>query len=423
MNPISALIASTGLCSARAFLPAFAAACMLRFGAEYEVVREASANLIGTGSVATWFTSDWCLIVLGALAALEFAAQRSHDARALLAEIDHYAKPVMGAVTAFGLMSASDADFVNQIAPQQAGVIAPVMALVACGATFAVASARNAVLAVLHDADSENATGVHSVVAWAEDAYAALGMLLFVLFPLFMAVVIGLGIGVVLLLQRRAHAREEATRVPCASCKALIYRSAMRCPACKAASAGPCCVNWLGVATTVPVDVADPAAHAFRLLTKRRCPACATRLSERTPRQACTTCACVVFSDAAAGVAGPGAGTGAGGGSGASLQGIAAYDERLRARLLPTLAICALLGLVPVAGLIAGVLFYRVHLIAPYRAYVPRARSLLIRWGLRVVLFVLLALQIVPGVGVVLLPLMVLLNYLVFRKAFLGLAG
>ena len=398
MNPISALIASTGLCSARAFLPAFVAALMLRLGADHQVVREASANLIGTANVATWFTSDWCLVALGVLAALEFAAQRNHDARALLAEVDHWIKPVMGAVTAFGLVSHADAAFIEKVAPQQAGLGSIVIALAAGAGTHLVAAARNEVHQVLHDADSENATGLHGLLAWAEDAYAALGMVLVVLFPIVVAGLIAGSIGVVLLLRRRAHAQEEATRVPCGSCKALMYRSALRCPSCKAANSAPCAVNWLGVATANPADVAE---QPFVLRTKRRCPECATRLAARTPDQACPACGARAFADGVA---------------------VGAYDERLQSRLGPTLGVCALLGLVPVAGLIVGVLFYRVHLVAPYRCYVPRARSMVIRWALRALLFVLIVFQIVPVVGAVTVPLMAYLNYAVFRKAFVGLA-
>ncbi|MEK6704079.1 MAG: DUF4126 family protein [Planctomycetota bacterium] len=399
MNPISALIASTGLCSARAFLPAFIAALMLRFGGDYETVRDAAGGLIGAGHVATWFTSNTCLIVLGVLAALEFVAQRSHDARAVLAEIDHWAKPVMGAITAFGLLSAEDVATVDQINTQHAGMTTPIFALLAAGGTYAVARARNEVQSLLHDADSDNATGIHGIIAWAEDAYAVFGMLLFILLPVLVSILIGLSIGVVFLLQRRAHAREEATRVPCTACSTLMYRSAVRCPSCKATNASVCRINWLGVATSEP---ADAARQPVALLCKRRCPACASRLAGRTPRQTCTACGTPAFADSGA---------------------VSSYDAAIQSRLLPTLGLCAVLGVVPVLGLIAGVLYYRINLVSPYRAYIPLARSMLMRWALRLLFFVLIVFQIIPGVGAVTVPLMALLNYLVYRKAFLALAG
>lgn len=399
MNPISALIASTGLCSARAFLPAFIAALMLRLGADYQVVRDAAGGLIGTGHVATWFTSNTCLIVLGALALFEFAAQRNHDARTILAEIDHWAKPVMGAITAFGLLSADDAATVDQINTQHAGMTTPVFAMLAAGGTYAVARARNEVHRLLHDADSENATGVHGIIAWAEDAYAAMGMVLVVLFPIVVAALIGLSIGIVFLLQRRAHAREEASRVACDACSTLMYRSAPRCPSCKAANARVCAINWLGVATNEPADM---ARQPIALLCKRRCPVCASRLPGRTPRQTCSACSTPAFADAAA---------------------VAEYDAAIGSRLVPTLGLCALLGLVPVLGLIVGVLYYRINLVSPYRAYIPPGRGILLRWGLRLLFFVLIIFQIVPIVGAITVPLMALLNYAVYRKAFLALAA
>lgn len=399
MNPISALIASTGLCSARAFLPAFIAALMLRLGADHQVVRDAAGGLIGTSHAAAWFTSNTCLIVLGLLAALEFAGQRNHDARAILAEIDHWAKPVMGAITAFGLLSAEDVATVDQINTQHAGMMTPVFATLAAGGTYAVARARNEVHRVLHDADSDNATGIHGIIAWGEDLYAAFGMVLVVLFPILVAGLIGLSIGGVFLLQRRAHAREEAGRVACAACSALMYRSAVRCPSCKAVNPSVCAINWLGVATNEPGDVArQPVA----LLCKRRCPVCASRLAGRTPRQTCTACGASAFCDAAA---------------------VSEYDAAIVSRLVPTLGLCALLGLVPVLGLVAGVLYYRINLVSPYRAYIPAGRSILLRWGLRLLFFVLIIFQIVPVVGAITVPLMAFLNYTVYRKAFLTLAA
>lgn len=399
MNPISALIASTGLCGTRAFLPAFIAALMLRFGADIETVREASASLLGTGKVATWFTSDVCLITLGILAALEFAADRSQDARSILMEVDHWAKPVMGVVTLLGLLSAGDADFINKVVPHEAGLFTPILALSAGIGTHLVASARNAVHRALHDADSENATGIHTLVAWAEDAYAIFGMALIILFPIVVSVLIAACIGVIFLLQRRARAREESTKLPCTACRTLIYRSAIICPACRAVNPNICAVNWLGVATTTPTTAAE---QPFHLRAKRRCPSCATRLIARTPDQACSACREPVFDSPAT---------------------VQAYDAAIQDRLIPTLGICALLGLVPVLGLIAGVLFYRLHLVAPYRCYVPRARSIVIRWALRIVLFMLIVFQIIPVIGALTVPLMAFLNYLVYRRAFLALAG
>lgn len=405
MNPLSALIASTGLTASRAFLPAFIAALLLRFGADHAFVHDAASNLLGAnaaagGHVASWFTSNPCLITLGILAALEFAAQRNHDARAIMVEIDHYAKPLMAIVTMLGLLSTSDANFATNLAqPQQASLLTPILAMFAAFGTFLISSARNDIQRLLHDADSENATGIHGLLAWGEDIWAALGMFAFIFFPIAMAILIAAVIAVILLLQRLAKHREEASKIPCTSCAHPIYPTALRCPNCHAANPHPRAINFLGTASKSPANLSNGTGrHAFNLLTKRRCPSCATRLEAHTPRQSCPACHTITFADRAS---------------------IEDYDHRLSQRFIPTLILTAAMGLIPILGLIAGVIFYRYHLIAPYRAYLPHTKNILFRWSLRVLMFFLILFHLVPVVGALTAPVLALINYTVYRRAFL----
>jgi len=399
LNAISAVVSAVGLNSSRAFIPAFVAALMLRLGVDGDAVQKAAEGAVNLASAPTWFTSDACLMVLGALAGLELGAQRSQDCRELLAEFDHWAKPVMAAVTTLGLLSGSDSAFAGQIVASQAGFSESAASLLAAGGTYAVSLARNGVYRVLHEADSDNATGAGGVLAWAEDLYAALGMFLVVLFPVAASVLIGACIGIVLLLRRWAAAREEASRVACGSCGAKMYRSALACPACRAANPSPRRISWLGVATDAPAAADD---HPLELRTKRRCPSCASHLEKRTPHQTCPACKTPVFAGAAE---------------------VEAYDAGVQARLVPVLAGCALLGLVPLVGLVAGVLYYRMRLVAPYRGYVPRVRAIVVRWCLRLAVLVLVILQVMPLLGAAALPAMALLNVRVYRRQFLQIAA
>lgn len=415
MNPIAALIASTGLTASRVFLPAFLAALFLRLGASYHALTAAGNAMLG-GAAPSWFTSDWCLIVLGALSVLEVAAQRSHDARAIMSEIDHYAKPAMAAVMALGVLSATDATFIQKTVPAtggqspsasllsnplpvEASLFAPIIAVMAAGGTWFLASARNTAQRFLHDADPDNATGVHSLLAWAEDAYVLLGVVLLVLFPVLAMLAIGACIGMLILLQRWAHAREEADKVPCPTCQTAVYRTALACPSCRAELQGTLAVGFLGTPTKTP---ADRVEQPFDLLAKHRCPSCATRLEQQHPHTTCPACQTEAF---------------------ASPAFVSAYDARVSARLVPTLLACAGLGLIPLLGLVLGVLLYRTQLVSPYRAHIPRHRSLMIRWLLRFALFLCAIFHLVPVVGAVTVPLMGLLNYLAYRGQFLALAN
>jgi hypothetical protein len=83
---------------------------------------------------------------------------------------------------------------------------------------------------------------------------------------------------------------------------------------------------------------------------------------------------------------------------------------------------CFLLGLVPVLGVIPGVILYRLEIVAPFRRYIPPGRNLVLRWGIRLVSLVLVAFQWVPLLGGLLLPAMALINYGAYRNAFKELA-
>lgn len=87
------------------------------------------------------------------------------------------------------------------------------------------------------------------------------------------------------------------------------------------------------------------------------------------------------------------------------------------------LGISALFSLVPVLGLIPGVIYYRIALVAPFIGYLPAGRSLLLKIFLKVTLLLLIALQIVPGAGIVAVPLMALLSHGVYRGAWRAAVG
>ena len=84
--------------------------------------------------------------------------------------------------------------------------------------------------------------------------------------------------------------------------------------------------------------------------------------------------------------------------------------------------VCFLLGLIPVLGVIPGVIYYRLSIVAPFRRYIPPGRGFLLRWGVRLAVLALVAFQWVPVAGGLAVPAMALLNYLAYRSAYRGLA-
>ena len=97
---------------------------------------------------------------------------------------------------------------------------------------------------------------------------------------------------------------------------------------------------------------------------------------------------------------------------------IAAIDRRVPM----VLVVCFLLGLIPVLGVIPGVIYYRLAIVAPFRRYIPPGRGFVLRWGVRLAVVVLMAFQWVPVAGGLALPAMALINYAAYRTAYRRLA-
>lgn len=408
-------LGSMGLFASRAFVPAFAAALMLRFGPELGFDDWGMLKALGVvaGATPTWFTSNECLVILGILAGLEIAATKNPDARAILNELDKYAKPVMAALTVMGVASAGDTAFAGSIigAVESTGGLAlvPVLAIgltwsmipaaISAAGTFVIATTRSFVMGLFIDADEDDDVGIQKLLSWGEDLWALFGLFFFILFPIIMLILIGLATGFIFLIKWWVHRKEEKSRVPCASCGELMYRCAMKCGGCKTPNENVCDVGWLGQSDTD--DPADVASQPYQLAGAKRCPTCATKLEERRPRQACAVCGDDPFADPAF---------------------TQAYVDRISARLPLVLLICAGLGAIWIVGVIPAVILYRMTLVAPFRRYIPRGRNFAMKWGLRIVFFVLLALQIFPAVGAVTVPIMALLSFLAYRQMFVCMA-
>jgi hypothetical protein len=384
---------SVGPFASRAFVPAFITAAMLRFAPQY--TPWFPDDLAGIATQApSWFTSDISLIIFGLLAALEIAATKSPDIRAAYQEVDKYAKSIVAVITYMGIASVQDVGFVER-ATQQAGFVDAFPALMIGIAVLWMGTLRAGALSIFTDADEDDDIGVQGLFSWAEDVWAFMGPVLLLVFPIIMLILIGIVAGVLVLMRRRAEKKEERSKTPCANCGELIYGAAVRCFACKTPIDSPRGVSLLGLSLDEPTP--DPADHPYKLVQKKRCPVCATRFEKRAVHQACEACGHELFADPAF---------------------ADAYLARLDARLPLVLLVSIGFSLIPVLGLIPGVIYYRMTLIGPMRRYIPRTRAILLRWLVRLAIFLLIMFQWVPGAGGLVVPIMALLNYTVYRSAF-----
>ncbi len=392
---------SIGLFASRAFLPAFVTALALRFGPEIPWIAE--IGLLGhVRHVPTWFTHDVTLIVLGILAALELVAERVPEVRLALQDVQEYLKVGMAALTFLGVLGVSDAEFVRQVVPvavpDAAGLLDYLPLIFIAGGVYVAASARGAIVKGLTEADEGDELGLQGFLQKVEDWWAGLGPIALILLPLATIALLILTLIALALLQRRMEARQDAMKAPCPKCGALIFAGAPTCPACRAAIVQPRAVGLLGQALNRP---ADPASHPLSLVSVKRCPICATRFDRRAVQQDCKTCGHALMSDPR------------------FAQEYIGFVDR---RVPLVCALCFLMGLVPILGVIPGVITYRLAIVAPFRRYIPPGRAILLRWGVRLAIVILVAFQWIPVAGGFALPLMALINYGVYRGVYRGLA-
>lgn len=384
---------SVGPFASRAFIPAFITAMMMRFTPEYIAwVSDDMAKV--AGEAPSWFTSDASLIVFGILAVLEVVATKSPDVRAAFREIDPYIKPLVAIVTYMGVVATHDVSFIEQ-ATQQAGWSDTFPALMVGVGTYWLGTLRGGLLGLFIDADEDDDVGVQGLFSWAEDIWGSFGIILLLVFPVVMLVLLAIVAGILVLIQRRAQAKEERSKIDCSNCGEKIYGASVQCFSCKKPNEPPRGVSFMGRSLDVPTP--DIASHPYRLVEKKRCPVCATRFENRKVHQACGACGHELFKD-------PGF--------------VQAYLARSDARLPVVLVVSGLFSLVPVIGLIPGIIYYRMTLIAPLRRYIPRTRTMLLRWGIRILFFFLIMFQWVPVAGGLVVPIMALVNYTAYRSTF-----
>jgi len=385
-------LGSAGVFASRAFLPAFVTALCMRLGVDFKALQ-------GIGDVPVWFTHWGTIAVLGGLSVLEVAATKVPEARQALEDVHHYLKTGLAVLTCAGIVGAKEAGFAEGVL-QQAGFVGYTFAAIVGGGVYFLASARQALLGVLTEADEDDDLGVQGILSWMEDLWGTAGILMLLAFPVIMVICIAIIAGLMVLMEKRAERKEEESKVPCANCETPIYPSAVQCPKCSTAVEAPRKIGVWGQPKEEATE--DPKNHPYRLVEKKRCPVCATRFEERKVHQTCSECGHELMKETA------------------FQDGYVAYVAE---RFPVVCGVSFLLSLIPVVGLIPGVIYYRMALVAPFRRYIPLHRSFMLKWLIRLFFFLLIGIQWIPGLGGFALPIMATISFVSYRSTFRGLAA
>jgi|ETNmetMinimDraft_22_1059887.scaffolds.fasta_scaffold00072_2 hypothetical protein len=396
INSLFYSLGLSGLFSSRIFLPAFVTAVFLKYGHSWPFLNniEFLAELANkAANHPTWFTSGGMVLTLGLLSIVELIADKSPEARELMDEFSVYAKTGLSGLTTLGIMNTADAEFAENVL-QQAGILELFPAVLSAAATYFGATFRSGILGVLSEADPDDAISLRSFISWGEEFLVIVGVRYLFYAPL-VAWIFVLGFfGVLYLIRLRNESKLEKAKIACESCGEKIHSFATACHHCKAEREAPNIIGFLG--GIKQEKAGSKKEQQLRLLRLRRSPLSGERFEGKGVELNCEVDGEKAFSDPAL---------------------TRSYVESVAEKLPRVLIVSAVLGIVPVLGLIAGVIYYRLRLVAPFRRYLTIGQSFVTKWLLRVLLIALAILQVSFG-GIVAVPLMALLNFLFYRSAF-----
>lgn len=392
LNSILYSLASVPMFASRPFLASFMTCLLAKWGAHIPWI-ESSDVVAALSRSPDWFRSDWCLGILTLFAVAEALSAKHAEVRAVMDEIDGWVKSGMSLFVSLAILDQDTAQTVEKI--RHGGLsLESAFAAASSVATFALASVRRAIFGHLAEVDDDDDIGLQSAISWAENSWTVLGILFLIVFPIVAIVLSALTAAGLWWFRRRADAREARSRIPCTQCATPVLPHALACPKCRTALAAPRDVGVFGQPRASTAG--DLALHRFNLIARKRCPVCASRLHKRAVRQACPECSTVTFADR---------------------RDFDRYLAAIQARLPKTLLISFAISAIPVVGVVPGVLYYRLAIVSGLRGYIPPLRGCLTRLVVRVINWVIIALQVIPIVGAFVIPLMCLSTYLIYRKA------
>lgn len=391
-------LASVPMFASRPFLAAAVTALIAKFGVHIPWLCD-SEVVVALSHSPEWFRSWPVVLALTALAVTEAVAVKHAEVRAVLDEFDGYLKSAVALLVSFAILDKDTAETVKSI--QRAGFgLESILSVLVAGLVYAMSGLRRAVFGLLAEVDDDDDIGLQSLLNWVENSWTVLGLLFLVIFPVVALVLSALTAFGLWLARRNAERREQRSKIPCTKCSTPVFPHATKCHSCGTPLAAPRGVSTFGTPRSDPAP--DPARHRFDLIARKRCPVCATRLKQRAVRQPCPTCRTVTF---------------------ASQTEFEDYLAALQRRLPKTLWICLGLSAIPVVGVIPGVVYYRLTLVSGLRGYVPPLRGCLARVMIRVINFGVIAFQPIPILGAVIVPLMCLSTYTIYRSSLKSRAG
>ncbi|MBI5543628.1 MAG: hypothetical protein HY901_07055 [Deltaproteobacteria bacterium] len=326
----------------------------------------------------------------------------AESARATMRRLDALVTTVIALLFAaylLGMLSRGIAQSSTSLGMEvrQASVTGDALVLLMVGVAAYTFARLRAWLADLFDlVPLSEVEGIRRALLLAESAWTVAGVLVALLLPL-----LGLLLAMLtfLFLVGLALVLREATRGAqgkCAACGAETHLAASTCRTCKAARA-PKALGMLGrVLDKAPPDLGK---HRLALLAARRCPSCADRLVTHEGETTCPSCRQPTFRDQ---------------------EEAKSFVRYVDARLAALVPVFVLFGLVPILGLCAALVLYKISPAGALGGFVGWRHRLRTRVLRGLAMLALAFLQPVPVVGVLAVLAVIAIVHAWARRSFLA---
>ena len=399
-------ISASGPLASRAFLPLFLVSLWAAFPGMAEALPLVDPLVLPPGM--EWLGQQWFVVVAGVLAALEIAADKNPELQELLDEGMVYAKTAVAFLIAMAVLP----DDVRGLLPQATGAtkagfgVELPIALATAASTWYLAGSRVALMDFIRTVDDGDGFGARLMVSLLEDTWALVGFVVFIFMPLVALVLALILFSVVWLCRSLLDKWANRKRQPCPHCQTPIMPTAQACSKCHEPVTPGETLSWGWFnnreANAAPLTGISRDDHMLRLLATRRCPQCAELCRPANLLKApCEHCGFRL--------------------SETTLPGWRErYMDHVRKRAWALFIPICLLGLVPMLGPVIALVLIRFQLVAPWRVLLTLPRRFLTRWVLRALTFLLFIPGCIPALSILAVPLLLVLNIVVYNKAAKG---
>ena len=357
---------------------------------------EAAGLIVG---LPEWMQTFWFISLTFVLAIVENIMSRSPELQDVWNMTEAKLKAVFSFIICFVLIKGDPQMLIEHLKTEGVSTdfggffsVEYVWSFIVGSLTWLLCKIRSGVYAFLIEVDDSDSMGMRKLLGRIEGGMGLFGPLIFIILPSLALIFAGLALLIIIGLRIWVKRTELKHSLACDNCQHINHLSALHCGKCDKQFNAPLTVGFMGLSKKESI-VVDVKKHQLDLLRYKRCPYCAAAHSEKKIDIDCTVCNKPFFENG---------------------EQVHEYLKSIRSRLGKTLVVTSLFGFLPIVGLIPGIIFYRLYLVAGLRNYVSKGSNFFIRLLLKILFIFLIIYQLTPIIGFAAIPIMALANYILY---------